>query len=263
MSDKNRGGELPSAVRRLEKAGYGVIPPQQFRSDIDPDFFTLWDRISAYTMISAERGYALYSAVRYVIGAGIPGDFAECGVWKGGAAMLMALTVLKYAPADPRRIYLFDTFSGMTVPGENDRIAWNGRPVLEKWDEDKRGEKNNFRWWAVIREEVVNNMQSTAYPEDMYFAVEGDVIETVPKHAPGSLAILRLDTDWYESTAHELRHLYPRLSSGGVLLIDDYGHFTGARKAVDEYFSEHPVFLHRDDYTGRSIVKTAPAPQVR
>ncbi|MDY7027807.1 MAG: TylF/MycF/NovP-related O-methyltransferase, partial [Spirochaetota bacterium] len=86
-------------------------------------------------------------------------------------------------------------------------------------------------------------------------AVEGDVRETVPKYAPEQLSLLRLDTDWYESTAHELRYLYSRLNPGGVLLIDDYGHFTGARQAVDEFFRGSPVFLHRDDYTGRSLVK--------
>jgi hypothetical protein len=73
---------------------------------------------------------------------------------------------------------------------------------------------------------------------------------------PGDLALLRLDTDWYESTRHELEHLYPRLRPGGVLIVDDYGHFEGARRAVDEYFAAHePLLLNRIDYTGRVAVK--------
>jgi hypothetical protein len=91
------------------------------------------------------------------------------------------------------------------------------------------------------------------------FFIKGKVEETIPEQAPAQIALLRLDTDWYESTYHELVHLYPRLSPGGILIIDDYGHWAGARKAVDEYFAEHRLnlFLHRIDYTGRICIKTA------
>ncbi len=246
---------LQEAAERLRSAGYGVIPPQQYCSDMEEQFLTIWEKVRSCTMISVERAYSLYSAVKYIVQAGIPGDFAECGVWKGGAAMLMAFTLLEYRPQKLPALYLFDTFNGMPEPGDEDKIAWNGRPVREKWEEDLHGEKNNFGWWAIPRGEVLENMYSTGYPQKLISAVEGDVCKTVPRYAPDQLALLRLDTDWYESTAHELRHLYPRLHTGGVLLIDDYGHFTGARQAVDEYFSDTPVFLHRDDYTGRSLVK--------
>lgn len=244
-----------SAVHELESAGYGVIPPQQYCSDMESVFIDIWNKVEPYTMISIERAYSLYLSVRYIIRSGIRGDFAECGVWKGGAAMLMALTMIEWSPGDLRRIYLFDTFRGMTEPGEEDRVAWNSRPVREKWEEDRKGEKNNFGWWAVCKDDVIAHMKSIGYPDTLYIPVEGDVLETIPEQAPSELTLLRLDTDWYESTAHELRHLYPRLHRGGILLIDDYGHFTGARQAVDEYFADKPVFLHRDDYTGRSLVK--------
>ncbi|HYM86681.1 MAG TPA: TylF/MycF/NovP-related O-methyltransferase, partial [Pseudoxanthomonas sp.] len=74
---------------------------------------------------------------------------------------------------------------------------------------------------------------------------------------PECIALLRLDTDWYESTRHEMIHLFPRLCVGGVLILDDYGHWLGARRAVDEYLGEHnvPLFLQRIDYTGRYAVK--------
>jgi hypothetical protein len=81
------------------------------------------------------------------------------------------------------------------------------------------------------------------------------VESTIPEHAPESIALLRLDTDWYESTRHELTHLYPLLVPGGVLIIDDYGHLQGARKAVDEYFRDRPILLSRTDYSGRIAVK--------
>lgn len=247
--------DLQEAVERLKSAGYGVIPPQQYCSDMEADFFSIWEKIKPCTMISVERAYALYTAVKYIVQTNIPGAFAECGVWRGGSAMLMAFTLLECRPKKLPEIYLFDTYKGMTEPGDKDKIAWNRRPVREKWEEDLRGERNNFGWWAIPREEVLKNMYSTGYPQNLIVAVEGDVRETVPQYAPEQLSLLRLDTDWYESTAHELRYLYSRLNPGGVLLIDDYGHFTGARQAVDEFFRESPVFLHRDDYTGRSLVK--------
>ncbi|MFW5712049.1 MAG: TylF/MycF/NovP-related O-methyltransferase [Spirochaetota bacterium] len=246
--------DFQAMIEELQRSGYGVVPPQQFRSDLESEFIDLWERIRAYTMVSMERAYALYSAVHYVVKAGIPGDFVECGVWKGGAAMLMALTLLDLDAAE-RRLYLFDTFQGMTPPTENDKVAYTGQPVIEKWDEDLRGEKNNFGWWAIPRQEVAANIHTTGYPESQVCTVEGDVLQTIPQESPGKIALLRLDTDWYESTLHELQYLYPCLETGGVLLLDDYGHFTGARKAVDEYFADTPVFLHRDDYTGRSLVK--------
>ena len=98
---------------------------------------------------------------------------------------------------------------------------------------------------------------STGYdPADVHF-VRGRVEDTIPAYAPETIALLRLDTDWYESTRHELIHLFPRLAHGGVLVVDDYGHWQGARQALDEYLAEHQVrlFLNRIDYTGRIGVK--------
>jgi hypothetical protein len=87
--------------------------------------------------------------------------------------------------------------------------------------------------------------------------VKGKVEDTIPRAAPKQIALLRLDTDWYESTYHELKHLYPRLVPGGVLILDDYGHWEGARRAVDQYFEEERIrlFLHRIDYAGRLAIK--------
>ena len=100
-------------------------------------------------------------------------------------------------------------------------------------------------------------MALTGFPADRAVFVPGKVEETIPASAPERIALLRLDTDWYESTYHELVHLYPRLEAGGVLILDDYGHFEGARRAVDRYFDENGArpLLTRVDYTARVGVK--------
>ena len=234
----------------LRKRGWGTIPPEQYTSDIEESFLTIWSRVEPFTMTYLERGYALYKAIEYICKNRISGDFAECGVWRGGSSMLMALSLLRFDNAS-RCLYLYDTYSGMTEPTREDVIAWNDKSVSEKWEEDK------FDSWAVGKEEVASNMNSTGYPQQLIRYVAGDVCETLDSEVPESLALLRLDTDWYRSTVKELEVLYPKLTTGGVLIIDDYGHFKGARQAVDEYFEKTGFFpyLHRSDYTGRILVK--------
>ena len=145
----------------------------------------------------------------------------------------------------------------MTEPTSEDVIAWNNRKVIEKWEEDRAGVKDNFGSWSVEREEVAVNMRSTGYPQELITYVVGDVCTTLDVHVPESISLLRLDTDFYRSTVKELEVLYPKLVSGGVLIVDDYGHFKGARQAVDEYFEAAGFFpyLSRVDYTGRVIIK--------
>ncbi len=235
----------------LEGEGYGVIPNDQYRIDMEAEFRTVWEEVSPFTMTSMERGYGLFSAVKYLIDRGVAGDFVECGVWKGGSCMLMIRT-LQQLGIDSRSIYLYDTFAGMPEPGEEDVIAWNGGSVREKW------ESNSFDHWAVSREKVLGNLAPLNYPANRIRAVEGDVALTLEKEIPEAISLLRLDTDWYASTCVELELLYPRLVPGGVLIIDDYGHFEGARRAVDEYFARPDVktpLFSRLDYTGRMAVK--------
>ena len=106
-------------------------------------------------------------------------------------------------------------------------------------------------------EAVQKNLLGTGYDGNRLKFIKGKVEDTVPGYAPRHISLLRLDTDWYKSTLHELVHLYPRLSVGGVLIIDDYGHWRGCRKATDQYFEENNihVLLNRIDYTGRVAVK--------
>jgi O-methyltransferase len=221
------------------------------------------ERALPFTMTGIARLQALVDAVRHCERAGIPGAFAECGVWRGGSVLAMILTLQELGTSD-RDIHLYDTFEGMTEPSEHDVSAIDP-PALETWrDAEGRGERP---WPQVFDEETFNEdavratLAETGYPEERLHLVAGPVEETLPARAPEALALLRLDTDWYESTRHELDHLYPRLAEGGVLIIDDYGHWEGARRAVDEYFAEHGPrpLLARIDYTGRIAVKRSAA----
>lgn len=241
----------------LAEKGWGVIPPDQYLIDIEPEFLRIWETVREFTMTSFERGYALFKATEYIVTRDIPGSFVECGVWKGGSCMLIALTLQSLGVQD-RRLYLFDTFHGMTEPCEEDKIAWNNASVLKRWEKQCAGSGKSFASWAVDLQAVRMNMAGTGYPEHMVEYVQGDVAETLYQPiVPDKIALLRLDTDWYESTRLELELLYPLVTEGGVLIIDDYGHFTGARKAVDEYFhaQAHPILLNRIDYTGRIGIK--------
>jgi O-methyltransferase len=217
------------------------------------DFPAEWndtiDRTRPYTMVGEERMGGLIGAVEYVSRAAVPGAFVECGVWRGGSVMAAALTFLRVG--DRRELWLYDTFEGMTRPDERD-VDYNGVPALDGWAD---GQTYRPLGSETSLEAVREAVSSTGYDMRLVTMVRGKVEDTVPDDAPPSIAILRLDTDWYESTRHELEHLYPRLSPGGVLIVDDYGHYAGARQAVDEYFADAPVYLARLDHTGRIAIK--------
>ncbi len=222
--------------------------------DLDPAFIDIYQRCKHATMTSVERMYALYKAVEYIVDADIPGAFVECGVWRGGSVMLMAATLLAKGISD-RKIYLYDTFDGMAAPTENDRDLNNISATSQL--EAATDRANDFIWCFAALDEVKSNLRQIGYPESNYVFVPGKVEESLVLTLPDDIALLRLDTDWYESTRAELEQLYPRLNRGGVLIIDDYGHWKGARQAVDEYFSSpgRPMLLNRIDYTGRIGVK--------
>lgn len=221
----------------------------------DNDFREILVKCEPYNMSSIERMYALYQATKYTVKNNIPGDFVECGVWKGGSAMIIALTLLKMGETT-RKIYLYDTFAGMAKPTEEDRGNNDDFPAIIEWE--KRRKENHSEWCYAPLEEVKRNMTLTGYPSKNLVFVKGKVEETIPKTKPTQISLLRLDTDWYESTKHELTHLFSLLSVGGVLIIDDYGWWAGAKKAVDEYFEKNniPIFLSRIDDTCRLAIKT-------
>ena len=240
-----------AAARALRALGYELRRSDPIgHADLSPEQRALFARVSPYTQTSLERVAALADAVKYVIQRDIPGDFVECGVWRGGSSMVIALTLVRLGVSD-RRLWLYDTFGSMPPAGEHDR-DYAGRQMGAGALDDVN---NSLHTPGLSVSEVRRAMASTGYPPEHVMCVKGLVEETIDRSAPERIALLRLDTDWYESTRHELVELYPRLEHGGVLLIDDYGHFAGARKAVDEYFAGDPVLLSRIDYTGRMAVK--------
>jgi O-methyltransferase len=256
-------GLIPTRLRRGRRTGPpegSPTPPAPDLSQLDEADRAIVERALPFTMTGVARLQALIDAVRHLERAQVPGAFAECGVWRGGSVLAMILTLQELGASD-RDIHLYDTFEGMTEPTEHD-VSPIDPPALETWRE---AEVKQERAWSQLfdaetfnEDGVRSTLVDTGYPEGRLHLVAGPVEETLPAQAPESIALLRLDTDWYESTRHELDHLYPRLAEGGVLIIDDYGHWEGARRAVDEYFAEHrpAPMLTRIDYTGRIAVKS-------
>jgi O-methyltransferase len=220
-------------------------------TDAEPEFARLYERVKSYTMTSIERLYAMHKATEYVVKAGIPGDFVECGVWRGGSMMMAALSLMALGDTS-RRLLLFDTFAGHPQP---DPVK-DGKQFYDEWARRRRTEQSSY-WAEASIDEVQSNLNSTGYPPQNIKLIKGITQETVPNNLPDAIALLRLDTDWYDSTANELKHLYPRIRPGGVLLIDDYGSMGGQRQAVDEYFRDNriTIMLNRVDFSGRMAVK--------
>lgn len=235
---------------RGRRARAPAVPP-----DFDEQVVRTFRAVQPYTMTSAERIEALVNAVRYIVANQVPGDIVECGVWRGGSSMAVALTLTQLGE-NHRRLYLYDTFEGMSAPTAED-VAFDGASASGTFAEQRLSDDSS-EWCRAPLDDVRANLESTGYPAERLHYVQGKVEATLPAALPsGPIALLRLDTDWYESTRHELEHLYPRLARGGVLIVDDYGHWAGARKAVDEYFAAHPpaLLLNRIDYTARIAVK--------
>jgi hypothetical protein len=224
------------------------------RHDFTAEEKLIYTRVCDIAIASPELIVALVRAVDYVVEAKIPGAFMECGVFRGGSSMAMMMALLNRDVRD-RDFCMYDTFTGFPLPGEVD-VYYDGRSAVEEWHEKKTSDDQSG-WLVSTLENTRANVLSTGYPESRIKFVKGLVEETIPASAPECLALLRLDTDFYASTKHELEHLYHRLAPGGVLIIDDYGAFKGAQKAVDEFFqgTARPVFLHRIDSNVRMIIK--------
>ncbi len=224
----------------------------------DPFFAHVAELVMPHTRTfgaGVEAPWALYQSIEHVVRHKIPGDIVECGVWSGGS-MLLAAHALRHFGDTARNIYLYDTFDRMPRPEAID-ARWDGVPALPTWEHHQR---EGGRWcFGGALHHVRRVVASSGYPEDNLVFVEGLVEETLPGIRPETISVLRLDTDLYRSTYHELVHLYPRLVPGGILIIDDYGAFQGARLATDQYIAENrlPLFLSRIDGSVRLAVKPA------
>lgn len=263
-SAKRQGREAGRLLRRLvRRVGLDVVPyrggpAHEFPFDFDAELGATIRLVRPYTQTSNERLFALCQAVRYLTTHRIPGAFVECGVWRGGSSMAMALTLMQRGDPD-RQLYLFDTFEGMPPPTDEDRgvDGVTGATHLAQSDPDDEWSA----WCNAPLEGVERAMAKTGYPSANIHMVPGLVEDTIPAAAPDQIALLRLDTDWYQSTRHEMIHLFPRLVPGGVLILDDYGYWEGARRAVDEYLASQslPILLNRIDATGRiAVIPTLP-----
>lgn len=244
--------------RLLRTVGYAILRRMRSYETFLPDFteedLAIIRAVKPYTATSTDRIYGLINAVRYIVANQITGDFVECGVWKGGSAMAM-LKTLQQLGAPERELHLYDTFTGMTAPTEKDTSQFEPDTVAAY---EALKEKNGIcRWAYASLEEAQKNVLSTGYSPAKIHWVVGRVEDTLLSKVPERISLLRLDTDFYESTKAELVHLFPRLISGGVIIVDDYGHWDGVRVAVDEYVAEHKIklLLNRLDYSGRIGVK--------
>jgi O-methyltransferase len=259
IETSTRGKLLAKVLRTgvrplLQKMGVDLVRYHPYPPDFSPLSRDIIPRVKPFTMTGQDRINALVEAVRYVVTNGIPGAMVECGVWRGGSCMAMALA-LKQLGDETRELWLYDTYAGMNAPGAKD-VSIYGKAADEELSETRKQAGDSI-WCLASLDDVRSNVLGTGYPAERVHFIEGMVERTIPARMPDRIALLRLDTDWYESTRHELTHLFPLLAPNGVLIIDDYGHWEGQRRAVDEYIAEHKLcaFLSRIDYTARLMIK--------
>jgi hypothetical protein len=204
------------------------------------EFSQLHAAVRTSTECGTTRLRSLYDAVRHVVSNGIEGDIVECGTARGGSAALMGLTLKSLG--DPRKMWLFDTFEGLPPPSSEDPDS----EIAELYVGGFRGGYDEVQD-LLGRLDILEGVQM----------VRGLFQDTLPTAEVGAISVLHLDGDWYDSVLVCLEQLYDRVSPGGIIQFDDYGHWEGARKAVDQFLERRSIQvpLQRIDYTGRLIVK--------
>lgn len=239
----------------LTKAPSDFVMPVEFSKRDVEIFEYIWS--NGLIMGTPQGLAAAISACKHVAKAGVTGDFVECGVWRGGISLAAKLIFEEYRC--DKRVWLFDTFAGMPEPTEFDRPRFEKFDTRQVFDEAQREGFNE--WCYASIEDVRRNFERAGANFEQTRFIKGDVRQTLHDEAnlPAGISVLRLDTDWYESTKVQLEVLYPRLSRGGGLLIDDFGYWEGVRKAVEEYFGSRPAsempLLYYTDLSGRMGVK--------
>ncbi|WP_415320606.1 TylF/MycF/NovP-related O-methyltransferase [Candidatus Pelagibacter sp. Uisw_092] len=222
------------------------------------DEIELLNTSSKYSMTSLPRRWALINAIKQVKNQNIEGDFVECGVWKGGNLIIYNNLNKKYQLQ--KNIFGYDTFSGMSEPTihDNNFLNINAKKEWESNNNNSSNVNNSFNCYSSLEEVKKNILHATKNSSlENTKLILGKVEETldINENLPQKISILRLDTDWYESTKKELEILYPKLVKGGILIIDDYGQWKGSKKAVDEYFKNENVIKHFIDFSCRMIIK--------
>ena len=236
----------------LNKFGYKVSklsPKDEMPVEMTSEESQVIEKCLNYSMTNRRRMWALINAINHVSNQNILGDFVECGVWKGGNLILF--NMMNNKKNLDRNIYGYDTFEGMSRPTDHD-TKFKGIQAINKY---KATIKSDTGWCKSTLDEVEENI-SKEFPNNNTKLIKGKVEDTllIENNIPQKISILRLDTDFYESTKVELEVLFPRLEKGGILILDDYGHWMGSKKAVDEYFKTKP-FLIYVDHACRFLIK--------
>lgn len=186
-------------------------------------------------------------AINYILKNNIEGVIIECGVDSGDFEHIWINELMRNNSV--RDIYLYDTFSGLVEPTEHDYTCKDAKLYTMTKDEvynlwkSQIINKNTNGWCYTPLEQVQNRLNSTGYPQDRLHYIVGDVMETLKDKntIPKKIAILRLDTDWYESSKYELEQMYDNVVTGGIIIFDDYYHWEGQRKATDDFFSSRNI----------------------
>jgi O-methyltransferase len=228
---------------------------ENYIAEISEDELLILNNIKDYTMTSVPSQWSLIQSIKHIVRNNVEGDFVECGIFRGGNIIIMSQFLDNFKLK--KNIYAYDTFEGMPLPGNED-LDLRGNNSIVKFLELKNNQNEGSKWCYCDINVVKNNIKkfNEEYLKKINF-VKGKVEETLldARNLPKKISLLRLDTDFYSSTKTELNILYPLLQKKGVLIIDDYGHFKGAKKAVDEFFDINRIWLHRVDYSTRIYIK--------
>ena len=205
-----------------------------------------FEKISLVTRLNL---WSILQSIKYIEDNKIEGDFVECGIYNGNTLSLLGILLNKYN--SKRMIWGYDTFEEGFI---KNTLSFNDKDFKKK---DINLEKDTTKY-LTMKEVIANINNNDYFDEKKYHLIKGDIIKTLDnsKNIPEKISFLRMDTDIYNTTKKQLEILYPKLSIGGVLHIDDYGICPGVKKAVDEYFVNKKVWLHRVDLTCRYLIKS-------
>ena len=248
----------PITKKIINKLGYNISKRSRWNPhDLVPEANDREQAIIStalkYSMGTRPQMWSLIQSIKHIKHHNIDGDIVECGVWKGGNIICASLMCDRLEMK--KNLWAYDTYEGMSEPEDIDICLVNSSPAQPQYEANQQ--ENINTWCYSSLEEVRQNFNRELTSTEHIKMIKGPVEQTLNDghNIPQNISILRLDTDWYQSTKKELDVLYPKLQSGGVLIIDDYGHWKGSRQAVDEYFEGRYIWLHRIDYACRLYIK--------
>ena len=247
----------------LKKFNYRLIKKENESLDFQYPEYTkeelkIIETAKLFTMTSYQKLNCLLRSIQHVNNKNLEGDFVECGVWKGGNLILFKNMMTKLNITN-KSIYAFDTFEGMSKPTDIDvDIRFNKQKAYDVMKNSVKDYNihNIHSYYPIekVRENLINNCNEI----ENIKLIKGDVLKTllISENIPDKISILRLDTDWYESTKIELEILFPKLVKDGILIIDDYGDYLGCKKAVDDYFKDKKFNIFKVDSGARMLIKS-------